>query len=423
MEKGELDKSLAEEIRARVLADGGFVKITQSLRRGGAKVRISMRPVVIGGEKKFQAEMDDAGQVRVKNFGPNGAAEGLDEIIAQRGARELHLVTATGDLHVRVTRKGRVLVSRSGRLDRPPAGPRPHDREKKGPLDSFDSSALLRAVGISDGSGAIRASMRGKYDQINEFLRAAEALVADGDGKALDIVDCGCGKAYLTLALREWLVYAKGYSGARVCGIDRREDVIASARAAAARLDASGSAFFIRADLFSDIRAPRPGEAPAGTDEGAASPVLPFRPGMVVSLHACDTATDEALAKAVEWKAPYILSAPCCQHELQKTIASPGNAFAGVMRHGILRERLADILTDAFRAQILRILGYSAQVSEFVSREATARNIMIRAAYSVKPGQARAVSEYLELRDYWNVKPWLETRLAERLAPLLSRYE
>ena len=93
------------------------------------------------------------------------------------------------------------------------------------------------------------------------------------------------------------------------------------------------------------------------------------------------------------------------------------------MRHGILRERTADILTDAFRAQILRILGYAVQVAEFVSPEATARNIMIRASWGVKPGQAQAVSEYLELRDYWGVKPWLESRLEKRLAPILSRYE
>ena len=121
-------------------------------------------------------------------------------------------------------------------------------------------------------------------------------------------------------------------------------------------------------------------------------------------------------------KTPFIVCVPCCQHELQKTISMSKNAFEGVMRHGILRERLADILTDAFRAQILRILGYGTQVMEFVSQEATARNIMIRAHYCVKPGQARAVSEYLDLRDYWGVKPWLETRLADRLAPLLSRY-
>ena len=146
---------------------------------------------------------------------------------------------------------------------------------------------------------------------------------------------------------------------------------------------------------------------------------------MVVSLHACDTATDEALAKGVEWGARYILSAPCCQHELQKSLAAPGanRVFAGLLRQNILRERLCDILTDTFRALILRILGYRTQVVEFVSGEATARNIMLRAEAGARPGQSGAISEYLELRDFWKVSPWLETRLTKRLSKMLERYE
>ena len=151
---------------------------------------------------------------------------------------------------------------------------------------------------------------------------------------------------------------------------------------------------------------------------------------MVVSLHACDTATDEALARGVEWKARYILSAPCCQHELQKTVGKTGDGnppaaermFAGLLRQGILRERLCDLLTDAFRALILRILGYRTQVVEFVSPDATARNILLRAEYGVKSGQPQPISEYLDLRDGWGVTPWLETRLTDILSKHLSRY-
>ncbi len=150
---------------------------------------------------------------------------------------------------------------------------------------------------------------------------------------------------------------------------------------------------------------------------------------MVVSLHACDTATDEALAKGVEWKARYILSAPCCQHELQKVIgaARSENApcrgtFDGLMRQSILRERLCDILTDSFRAMILRILGFKVQVIGFVSSEATARNILLKCEYGVKSGQPGPVVEYLNLRDYWRVTPWLETRLSARLGKYFEKY-
>ena len=186
----------------------------------------------------------------------------------------------------------------------------------------------------------------------------------------------------------------------RVTGVDRRADVVERARQTANRLDVADRVVFVERDFAS-----------FDTD----------RADMVVSLHACDTATDEALAKGAEWKAKYILSAPCCQHELQKALDSKG-AFAGLMRQSILRERLCDILTDSFRAMIMRILGFKTQVVEFVSSEATARNILIRCEYGVKPGQAGPVGEYLELRDYWKVVPWLEGRLSKMLGRYLERY-
>lgn len=413
MERFELDQSLQEEIRSSVFGEG-FMKIVQSVRRNGKSFKIAMRPVDIGGRRLFQAEMTDDGQVRVKNFEIDDARDGLEEIIAQRGARDLHLMTAKGDLHVRVTKKGRVLVSRSGAMDREVVV-KPHDRVKKLPLTSFESAALLRTIGLSDGSGNIRASMRGKYDQVNEFLKVvnetlAEATPAD-KAKTFTVIDCGCGKAYLTISLYPYLTEVLGFNDVRIVGVDRRADVIKAAKEMAKRLDLADKVMFVESDLEkfnpADILAP-------GADE---------RPeiDLVVSLHACDTATDEALAKGVEWKTRYILSALCCQHELQKVLDDKG-AFAGLMRQSILRERLCDILTDSFRAQILRILGFRTQVIEFVSSEATARNILLKCVWGVKPGQSGPVSEYLDLRDYWRVTPWLEKRLGDRLSKFLERY-
>lgn len=409
MERGELDRELAEEIRARVLGEG-FMKIVQTVRRNGKTFRISMRPVEIGGERRFQAEMVDDGQTRVKNLDTSGAAEGLEEILAQRGVRDLHLITAKGDLHVRVTRKGRVMATRSAEMDRA-VKVQPHDRVKNVPLNSFGSAALLRVIGLADGDGRIRASMRGKYDQVNEFLKVVEDVLkgegreAKGDAP-FTVVDCGCGKAYLTLALYFFLTQALKFPAVRVVGVDRREDVVRAAQEMARRLDVEDHVRFVASEL-------------------AAFVPEPSRVDMVISLHACDTATDEALAKGVEWKSRYIVSAPCCQHELQKVLGRTDadvSAFAGVLRHGILRERMCDLLTDAFRAMILRILGFKTQVVEFVSPEATARNILLRAEYGVKPGQGGAVSDYLGLRDFWRVTPWLETRLAGMLERHLARY-
>ena len=408
MEKFELDKALTEEIRARVLG-AGFMKLVQSVRRNGKTFRISLRPVSIGGETRYQAEMNDDGHVQAKNLDANGAAEGLEEIIAQKGARDLHLMTASGDLHVRVTRKGHVHVSRSAEMDRV-VKVQPHDRVKKLPLTSFDSSALLQVIGLADGEGRVRASMRGKYDQVNEFLKVVEDVLKERADRKLHVVDCGCGKAYLTLALYfYYLVQALGYSDVRVVGVDRRADVVSAATEMARQLDVSDRVAFVARDL-----------ADLGNAEDLGSG---FAPDMVISLHACDTATDEALARGVEWGSRYIVSAPCCQHELQKAIGPQTDAaFAGVLRHGILRERLCDILTDSFRAMILRVLGYRTQVVEFVSPDATARNILLRAESGARGGQSGAVSDYLNLRDYWHVTPWLETRLASRLEPHLRRF-
>ncbi len=399
MERFELEDVLKEEIRARVLGDG-FMKLVQVVRRNGKTFKIALRPVEISGEKKYQAEMTDEGQVQVKNLTANAAAEGLEEIIAQRGARDLHLMTASGDLHVRVTKKGHVLVSRSAEMTRV-AKVEPHDRVKNLPLTRFDSAALLRAIGIADGEGRIRASMRGKYDQVNEFLKVVEETVEAGTKGPFAVVDCGCGKAYLTFALYFYLTQVKNIPEVTVYGVDRREDVINSAKKTAKALDVAENVKFTVSDLA------------AFNVEKA---------DLVVSLHACDTATDEAMAKGLEWRSRYILSAPCCQHELQKTLSDKG-VFAGLMRQSILRERLCDILTDSFRAQIMRILGFKTQVIEFVSSEATARNILIKCEYGVKAGQPGPVSEYLELRDYWHVTPWLETRLEKYLSKYLERYD
>ena len=156
MERGELDAALAEEIRARTLGEG-FMKIVQTVRRNGKTFRISMRPVAIGGETRYQAEMVDDGTVRV-------------------------------------TRKGHVMATRSAEMDRV-AVVQPHDRVKKTPLASFNSSALLRVTGLADGDGRIRASQRGKYDQVNEFLKVVDDVIKDEPGdRPFTVVDCGCGK-------------------------------------------------------------------------------------------------------------------------------------------------------------------------------------------------------------------------------------
>ncbi len=382
---------LIREINALVFDQPGFIKLTQSLRRGGKLFRISLRPVTIKGETLWQAEMVDNGKTQVRNLDLVQAHQGLDKIIDQRGPRDLTILTTAMDLQLRVTKKNKVLVSRS----KPQMTTAPqvdHDRTKKQPLTAFDATSLLKVIEIADADGQIKPSMRGKYNQVNELLREIDLLLGTPTTtKPLTIVDCGCGKAYLTLAAYAYLTQAKGFHVTMI-GIDRNESIIASARKMADRLCCSQEVTFQACSIT---------EAE-----------IPNQPDLVMSLHACDTATDDALIMAIQKQAAKILCVPCCQHELHNALQK-GDAMRAVLRHGILRERLADLLTDTFRAQVLRIMGYKAKVIEFVSAEATARNILIRAERGPRPGISEAVGEYQGLADFWGVTPYIAKTLGE----------
>ena len=144
---------------------------------------------------------------------------------------------------------------------------------------------------------------------------------------------------------------------------------------------------------------------------------------MVLALHACDTATDDALARAVGWDAPLILAAPCCHHDVQRQIQSSGlvpTPWAGVVRHGILRERFADVLTDSFRASLLRLLGYRVDVIEFVASQHTPRNTLIRAVRTGAAPPADVAHDYRELTAAWGVTPRLQQLLADRVADVVT---
>lgn len=389
----DLPQPLADEIRRRVFAPG-LIRLTQTLTREGQPFRISLRPVRIKGEDLWQAEMRDGTQSKTRNLTEPAARKGLEDILAQTGKRELHLVTLEGDLHVRVNKRGTPLVSRGKPKAAPaaPTAPAGNDRAKRQPLTDFDSAPLLRVLGIAASDGAIRASMRGKYDQVNALLRALEPLLPDAPPPAFFIVDCGCGKAYLTLALHAYLTQAKGWPNVSTLGIDRNPGVIESARAMAQALRLEGQVEF-RCAAIQDVQCPQ-------------------APDLVMSLHACDTATDDALILAIRAKAQRILCVPCCQHELHHALVG-GGPMRALLRHGILRDLLADLLTDTFRAQVLRFCGYRAAVMEFVSQEATGRNILIRAQRGLRPGLGEAIAEYHALKDFWGVTPYIAQALPD----------
>ena len=401
------------EISALVFDAPGFREASFRFRDPigpDANAELSIRPVTVGGDPLWQ--LTRAGLSENKG---HGRAKKLLWDLANSAniLLEAHASSEDGAaLHLRTTKKGHVLLQKvrgggaaadAGRS--PAAGGAPgHDREKDYPLARFDSAKLLLALGFTTADGAMKPSMHAKYRQVNQFLSILDATLDElpprKDPEApLVLVDCGCGKAYLSFGAKAYLEATRGVP-VRLEGVNRNEKVVAFCRRTAEALGYAETATFAACDIAKF----KPSAAP----------------DVVLSLHACDTATDEALAFGVERGARAIVSAPCCQHELQKTLDANLRPHRAVLRNGILRERLADILTDAFRAQILRVMGYRASVVEFVAPEATARNVLIRAVRVSRPGTGTALADYEDLRSAWGVTPWLATRLSSLRPELAS---
>ena len=215
--------------------------------------------------------------------------------------------------------------------------------------------------------------------------------------RPLHIVDCGCGNAYLSFAIYYYLNHML-HVPVQLVGIDVNRALIERRSKQVRNLGLGW-----RDLTFETARI------------GEYNPAQP--PDIVLALHACDTATDEALAQAVKWQSKMILAVPCCHHHLQQQLGRQPPLLRPVYRHGILKERLGDVLTDALRALLLQIVGYRAEVIQFISSEHTDKNLMIRAVRTGAPG-ASLVSEYKELTAFFEVRPFLQELLAQELADL-----
>jgi SAM-dependent methyltransferase len=292
----------------------------------------------------------------------------LDELLS--AARNVHLLAPDGDVHARRTKKGAWLVS-TAKASSSAEPTLAHDRSRRHPLPA--DHPLFRATKIS----------RDKERQVQHYVELLRPLPL-WERERIRVVDAGCGKAYMSLAL---VAYGREV-GTRVelVGLDSNAAVIDTVRGVAESLGYDEARF----------------EASAIVDYSSDEPV-----DLLVSLHACDTASDEAIAAGVRLGADAIVVAPCCHHELAAQIAA-GEKDA-LLRHGLLLGRQADLVTDALRAAALEMLGYRVDVIEFVSAEHTAKNVMLRAERAPSRSRAeRAAAEYRDLRDRWGVEPALE---------------
>lgn len=257
-----------------------------------------------------------------------------------------------------------------------------HNRKKKYILEEGIPVPFLIDLGVMTQTGAIVHSRYDKFRQINRFLEYIEDILpALPTGRELRILDFGCGKSYLTFAIYYYLKVLKGYP-VRITGLDLKEDVIRHCNELAVRYGYDKLEF-----LCGDI----------AYYDGCS------QVDMVVTLHACDTATDYALAKAVGWGAKVILSVPCCQHELNKQMKN--DLLSPVLHYGILKERMAALMTDGLRAQILEAKGYRTQILEFIDMAHTPKNLLIRAVYNGRCADNK--KEIDELLSAFDVNPTL----------------
>jgi len=377
-----LDAVLAE-VRGLLLDPALRRAVAAGRRRGHTPSmnRAELRPVALKTGPHLQIVTDDGARPYTRNLALGAdAATAVDALLAEPFGN-WHVETVSGTVQVRVTKKGDAQVHRAAAESAPAT--QSHDRAKQWLLDPGDP--LFTVVG---GTAA-------KRRQVDAFLRALAATLPDDPAELpspLRVVDLGCGNAYLTFAAYRYLVDLG--AKVQVVGVDVRADQRARNTAVAASLGCPDDVTFV-----------------AGTIEEAAVDVAP---DLVLALHACDTATDQALARAVRWQARWVLAAPCCHHDIAAQLKGhPAPApYQEITRHAIMRERFADVLTDSLRASLLRLHGYRADVVEFVDSAHTPRNLLFRARRTGAPATAVQRAEYDALTAQWNVTPALAKLLS-----------
>jgi SAM-dependent methyltransferase len=355
------------DVLARSISDGTFVALVLSkplsLTDQGPR-KTSVRPVRVRGERHWQWTSHLSRGETHENLAAEPTLARAATMLGSgtvpagtspaSGFAHAHLYTSTADYALRIDRRGAAHLRKSAPSK--PSVDFSHDRRKEYLIPEGKPCPFLEAIGVMTAQGQVRARRYSKFRQINRFLEFVEDIYGELPAEgALRVVDFGCGKSYLTFALHHLLTRIHGRE-VWIVGLDREPSVIDTCRSVAQRLKLAGLEFRV-----GDITTHQ-------TDE----PV-----DLAVSLHACDTATDDALARAICWQARVILAVPCCQHELAAQMDC--KSLRPLASHGILRERFAALATDALRACALEAFGYRTQVIEFIELEHTGKNVLIRA--------------------------------------------
>jgi SAM-dependent methyltransferase len=363
-----------------------FVRAVLSGRRRNMQTefeRIDIKPVLIKEELKWQIISSDG----KKDITKNVEVDFNFTQLFSSGYANLVVDTQTESYQVRISKKDEALVSISKvKLSRDLL----HDRQKQRML--AESNQVFKALDMSDLLGRIKPSKMDKYKQVDEFLRLISQTLDTQDLKQdqVCVVDLGCGHAYLTFAVGEFL--KDKYKKVSILGVDERDESKEHNEKVALKLKVEAK--FIAAKIS---------DTPNQVVD------------IAIALHACDTATDDAIYWAVKNNAQIIMAAPCCMHELQTQIKEAPEPWALLTKNGLVKERLVDLITDSLRAQILKLLGYRVDIVEFIGGEHTARNILIRAVKTNQSSSDIDKDRYQQILSQWQIKPYLAKLLAAEL--------
>ena len=366
--------------------DGMMLAVLSGQRKKEPDVpsRVRIRPVEIRGERVFQATATVGTKAIHKNYTLEEVLPYVEASLTD-GFSQLQIQGQMKDGAVLVSKKGKQTIKTRPHEALEPVKIQSHNRVKQYILKEGIPVPFLMDLGVMNKEGKVHTHSYDKFKQINRFLEFIEDILPSlQKDREVTILDFGCGKSYLTFAMYYYLKELKGYD-VNIIGLDLKEDVIKKC-SGLARKYGYEKLHFLQGDI---------------ADYEGVNKV-----DMVVTLHACDKATDYALAKAVEWDAEVILSVPCCQHELNYRIQN--DLLEPVLKYGILKERMSALITDGIRAELLESEGYHTQILEFIDMEHTPKNLLIRA---VKTGDKAPVAKLSQMTDAFNGHLTLEKLL------------
>lgn len=328
------------------------------------------------------------GKAIQKNIPESDSIKVLEEMILY-SYKQLNIITTGGNAEIKVSKKGKISVIDNIKRDDIKKVSMLHNREKAYILSDNKPIDFLIALGVQDKDGRIFDKKRAKFRQINRFLETISNIEKHIlKNEELYILDLCCGKSYLSFAVYYYFTKVKGLKVTMDC-VDLKKDVIEYCSAIAEKLNYKGLNF-----INQDIKIFKPRKTP----------------DLTVSLHACDIATDIVLAKGIQSGSKVIMSTPCCHHEIMGQLKKRGHSLDLLLEHSILKQKLADSITDALRCNILKLNGYDVNAIELIDPEETPKNVLIRAVKSTKINdemKEKIKSEYIELCDTFGIKPYL----------------